>query len=445
MVFLFFAWGFATVLIDSLVPKLKGLFSLSYAEVMLTQFSFFLGYLIFSIPAGFVLSRLGYIRTVIVGLVVMASGCLLFIPAAGAALFPAFLLALFVMAAGITLLQVVANPFIAELGAVESSHSRLTLAQAFNSLGTTIGPWVGAVLILRGGIDVHAQNASAAAIAAARRVEAHGVQVPFVIIAVALLALAGAFWMLRRSSAPAVSAQMASFRAVWALRNRPRLMLGTLAIFLYVGAEVSIGSVMTNYLMQPSVLGLPAERAGKLVSFYWGGAMVGRFIGAFVLQRLRPGLVLAGCAVCTTLLAVISSFTTGEAAGISLIAVGLFNSIMFPTTFALASENLGTETPNGSALLCMAIVGGAIVPLITGAVADRMGLSTALLVPALCYVWICIYGVLTARGLAAPRLPAAGTECFTLEEMIAGMTPDKQHPPLIDDEPRGSEFPNEEP
>ncbi|MBV9571835.1 MAG: sugar MFS transporter [Alphaproteobacteria bacterium] len=397
VVFLFFAWGFATVLIDTLVPKLKGLFSLSYAEVMLTQFSFFLGYFVFSIPAGFILSRIGYFRGAMLGLVVMACGCLLFIPAAALAVFPAFLLALFVMAAGITLLQVVANPFIAELGTVESSHSRLTLAQAFNSLGTTIGPWVGAVLILRTGVAVHPHQLSPAAIAAARHAEAHSVELPFVIIAVALFALATAFWFLRRSAgAPSVSAQMARLSALWALRDRPRLMLGTFAIFLYVGAEVSIGSIMTNYLMQPSVLGLSPERAGKLVSFYWGGAMVGRFIGAFVLRHIRPGLVLAGCAVFTTLLALISSFTTGAVAAVSLIAVGLFNSIMFPTIFALASENLGDETPNGSALLIMGIVGGAIVPLITGAVADRTGLSAALLVPAICYIGICIYGWWTA-------------------------------------------------
>jgi MFS transporter, FHS family, L-fucose permease len=410
VVFLFFAWGFATVLIDTLVPKLKGLFALSYAEVMLTQFSFFLGYFVFSIPAGFILSRIGYIRGAILGLVVMACGCLLFIPAAALAVFPAFLLALFVMAAGITMLQVVANPFIAELGPVASSHSRLTLAQAFNSLGTTIGPWVGAVLILRSGITVHTHDMTAAAIAAARRADAHSVQLPFVMIAVALTLLAVAFWFLRRSAAPPVSARMAKLSALWALRDRPRLILGTLAIFLYVGAEVSIGSIMTNYLMQPSVLGLPAERAGKFVSLYWGGAMVGRFIGAFVLTRVRPGFVLMFCAVCTTLLAITSSLTTGEAAAGALLAVGLFNSIMFPTIFALASENLGTETPNGSALLVMGIVGGAIIPVITGALADRTSLAPALIVPALCYIGILIYGWLTANGLGneSAAISAAG-------------------------------------
>jgi FHS family L-fucose permease-like MFS transporter len=371
---------------------------------MLTQFSFFIGYFFFSIPAGFVLSRIGYIRSAILGLVVMICGCLLFSPAAASGVFAAFLLALFVMAAGITVLQVVANPFIAELGPVESSHSRLTLAQAFNSLATAIGPYVGAILILRGTVTIDAAQLSPHALAAARIAQAHAVQLPFLMIAASLAVVAILFWFMRRSVAPPVDAQMASFAAVWALRNKPRLLLGALAIFLYVGAEVSIGSMMTNYLMQPSVLGFGAERAGKLVSFYWGGAMVGRFIGAFLLQRVRPGVLLAINAVCSCGLAILSAFSTGPVAAWSLIAVGLFNSIMFPTIFTLASEDMGEETPNASALLVMAIVGGAIMPEVTGAVADHASLAAALAVPAICYVWIVVYGILTARGLglAAP-------------------------------------------
>lgn len=406
VVLLFFAWGFATVLIDSLVPKLKGLFSLSYTEVMLTQFSFFIGYLIFSIPAGFVLSRTGYIAGAILGLAVMISGCVLFIPAASSGVYPAFLGALFVMAAGITLLQVVANPFIAELGPESSSSSRLTLAQAFNSLGTTIGPWVGAALILHGGVTVAKQRLTPAALHSARIAQAHAVELPFLLIAAGLAIVALLFWYMRRSPAPPVAARMASLGALLALRNKPRLLLGAAAIFVYVGAEVSIGSVMTNYLMLPSTLGLIAERAGKLVSFYWGGAMIGRFVGAFVLRRVHPGIVLTACAACACALVAVSSQSAGVFAAWTLIAVGLFNSIMFPTIFALASEDLGEEKPNGSALLCMAIVGGAVVPEITGAVADATRLATALAVPAACYVWIAIYGVLTARGLGIVPAPA---------------------------------------
>lgn len=399
VVFLFFAWGFATVLIDSLVPKLKGLFELSYAEVMLTQFSFFLGYFVFSIPSGFVLSRIGYMRSTVLGLVVMGAGCLLFAPAAQMGSFPAFLLALFVMAAGITMLQVAANPFIAELGPEATSHSRLTLAQAFNSLGTTIGPWVGATLILKGGVTVNTKGLTPAALALLRKTEAHSVQLPFLGIAVVLIGVAVIFWALRNSKAPSVSAQTANLRDVARLFGRSRLMLGALAIFVYVGAEVSIGSIMTNYIMQPSVLGLVAERAGRMVSLYWGGAMIGRFIGSYVLQRLKPGYVLAACAIAAGALALLSSLSTGATAAYSLIAVGLFNSIMFPTIFALASEELGDETPNGSALLCMAIVGGAIVPVLVGALADVRDLAAALIIPVVCYVWIVIYGVLAARGL----------------------------------------------
>ncbi|HEY2445159.1 MAG TPA: sugar MFS transporter [Rhizomicrobium sp.] len=407
-VVLFFAWGFATVLIDSLVPKLKGLFALSYTEVMLTTFSFFIGYFFFSIPAGFVVSRAGYLRSTVLGLAVMAAGCLLFAPAAAIGSFPAFLFALFVMAAGITMLQVVANPLMAGLGPESTASSRLTLAQAFNSLGTTIGPFVGAAFILGGGVSLNATQLAPEALDALRRSQAHMVQTPFLAIAMVLVVIAVAFWIMRNRPTPRVSAQAATFGDVVRLLGRPRLVLGALAIFLYVGAEVSIGSVMTNYLMQSSVLGLAAQRAGRLVSLYWGGAMLGRFLGAYVLRRVTPGTTLAFCACGAGVLATVSSLTTGSVAAWSLIAVGLFNSIMFPTIFALASEGLGEETPNGSALLCMAIVGGAIIPVIVGAVADHGGLATALLVPMLCYIWVAIYGVLTARGLGQNANSAIG-------------------------------------
>ncbi len=406
VVFLFFAWGLATVLIDTLIPKLKGLFTLSYAEVMLTQFSFFISYFLFSIPAGLILSRIGYIRAVVLGLVVMAAGCALFSPAAALGVFPAFLIALFVMAAGITMLQVATNPFVELLGPEKSSHARLTFAQAFNSLGTTIGPFIGARLILRTGVTIKTEGLSQAALAVSRSTEAHALQLPFVVIAAVLVALAVVFWALRNSKAPPVKGQ-AEFGAILSLLGRPRLVLGAVAIFTYVGAEVSIGSLMTNYLMQPTTLGAIAERAGELVSLYWGGAMIGRFAGSLILWLSRPGYVLTACAACACALAISSSLSLGVVAAATLIAVGLFNSIMFPTIFSLASEGLGEQTPNGSGLLCMAIVGGALVPLLTGAVADATTLATSLFVPAVCYVWIAIYGVLAARGLGL--LPVAAT------------------------------------
>jgi len=403
VVFLFFAWGFATVLIDSLIPKLKGLFDLSYTYVALTQFSFFISYFFFSLPAALILSRIGYIRGAVLGLSVTAVGCLLFALASALGTFPPFLIALFVMAAGITMLQVTANPFIERLGPEATSHSRLTLAQAFNSLATVVGPLIGAATILSGVVVLNTTGLTASALSSLRRSQAYVIQFPFLVMGLILAVLAIVFWRMRGDSAPRVVPEAASLKGIVALLGRPRLVLGTIAIFVYVGAEVSIGSFLANYLMQPSVLGLVAVRAVQMVSLYWGGAMVGRFIGAFVLQRLRPGYVLAVCAIVAAILTTTSSLTAGPVAAYSLIAVGLFNSIMFPTIFALATEQLGADTPNGSGLLCVAIVGGALIPPLTGKVADTFGLATAFLVPAVCYLWILAYGIMTAQGLGLTK------------------------------------------
>jgi FHS family L-fucose permease-like MFS transporter len=396
VVFLFFAWGFATVLIDTLIPKLKGLFDLNYAEAMLTQFSFFLSYFLFSMPAAVVLAHVGYTRSIVLGLAVMAGGCALFAPAALAGVYPAFLLALFVMAAGITMLQVAANPYVAILGPEQTSSSRLTLAQAFNSLGTTIGPLVGAALILDRGAPI-GTDAAVAMSEAARRAEASALQVPFLAIAAALVVVAAVFWWKRKTDTTVADAAAdlgSSFRVL----RKLRLALGAVSIFVYVGAEVSIGSLMVNYLIQSSVLGVTAAQAGRLISFYWGGAMIGRFVGSYVLQKLPAGLVLTAVAVGAAALAGTSAVSTGTVAAATLIAVGLCNSIMFPTIFTLALEGLGGEKPAGSGALCMAIVGGAIVPVITGAAADRVGLAASLLVPAVCYLWIVGYGIYTWRS-----------------------------------------------
>lgn len=421
VVFLFFAWGFITVLNDPLIAKLKGLFSLDYAEAMLTQFAFFLGYFIFSAPAGAILGRFGYIRSIALGLVIMAAGGLLFAPAARLALYPLFLLALFCTASGITILQVAANPYIAALGEAASSHSRLTLAQAFNSLGTFIGPFIGALFILQNGVAAPARMAPAA-LAAARSHEAQIVQRPFLVIAVLLLLLAALFWTLRHRPGPqAASASPNPFRR--ALLARPRLMLGVAGIFLYVGAEVSIGSGLTNYLMQPAIIGASApaigagfaallhlnahfntaQVAGAMVSLYWGLAMLGRFAGAYVLARISPGKVLRAHALAAMFLLIAASLSLGPAAAAAVLAVGLANSIMFPTIFTLALEGLGAETANASALLCMAIVGGAVIPVIFGATADKIGLGHAFIVPACCYLVIAAYGWLAASGLGLKK------------------------------------------
>lgn len=413
VVMLFFAWGFATVLIDTLIPKLKGLFALSYAEVMLTQFCFFLAYLVFSVPAGILLSRIGYVRGIVTGLVVMAVGCLLFAPAARLGVYPGFLGALFIMAAGITLLQVAANPLMALLGKAETSHSRLNLAQAFNSLGTTVGPFVGSALILAGGVATpDPTRLSPAALVAARQAEAHSVQLPFLGIAAGLMVLATVFWMVRRSARFPSADKPASLGSALGLLRHPHIAFGALSIFLYVGAEVSIGSLMTNYLMQERTLGLAAAEAGRIVSLYWGGAMVGRFIGSVVLRKVRAGSVLAFCALAAAALATTSGFSSGMVAAGAIVAIGLFNSVMFPTIFTVTIEGRGDDTPQVSSLLCMAIVGGAIIPVITGALADRFGLGLALLAPVVCYVLIAMFGLSSRRRAAemvdAPIAPPAG-------------------------------------
>ncbi len=400
VVMLFFAWGLATVLIDTLIPKLKGLFSLNYAEAMLSQFAFFIAYLVVSVPAAALLARIGYIRSIVVGLVVMAAGCLLFAPAAASGVYWGFLGALFVMACGITTLQVAANPLIAIVGSPERSHSRLNLAQAFNSLGTFVGPFIGAAFILKGGVDTpDVARMSQEALAAFRQAEAHNVQAPFVGIAAFLAVLAVIFWFLRRSaSAPAAARNTTGLSSFRLLGQRPRLAFGVLGIFLYVGAEVAIGSLLVNYLMEDRTIGATAETAGRLVAFYWGAAMVGRAIGSGVMLRAPAGLVLMTSAIGAATLVVLSVSTSGWLAAGAILAIGLCNSVMFPTIFSLAIEGLGDETPQGSGLLCMAIVGGAVVPLATGALADEIGLSLALLAPALCYICIAGYGLLAHKG-----------------------------------------------
>ena len=393
---LFFAFGFCTVLVDSIIPKLKATFALSYAEVMLTQFCFFGAYFLISVPAAWLHRRVGYLRGVAVGLLLMALGCLLFTPAADAGIYPGFLLALFILASGVTVVQVAANPLATGAGDPQQAASRLTLAQAFNSLATTVGPIFGANFFLAKGLAVpDASTLSAEALAAARRDQAHVFQMPFVFIAAALISLALICWSVRRWAKTSATPQPENGRA--ALLSNRRLMFGVISIFLYVGAEVSIGSSMANYLMLGTTLSAPAQIAGTLVSVYWGLAMVGRFIGAGVMRKANPGLVLTLCAAGAFVMTTTSSLSQGMVAGATLLSVGLFNSIMFPTIFALAVDGLGERTPQASGIICLAIVGGAIVPLLTGATADRLGLHLALLVPASCYLWIGFYGVFTAR------------------------------------------------
>jgi MFS transporter, FHS family, L-fucose permease len=395
---LFFTFGGITSLNDVIIPKLKDLFTLSYAQAMLVQSAFFAAYFIVSLPAAAIVQRIGYMRTAVVGLLTMTAGCLLFIPASSSGMFITFLLALFVLAAGITIVQVVANPLISMLGAPATASSRLTFAQAFNSLGTTVFPYVGAILILGSLAHVDQATLSADALAAYRAAESQVVVHTYLGLAVALAVVAFLVWTNRKKLVEHPHPESTMWGA-FDLLKRPRFAFGTLCIFLYVGAEVAVGSLIVNYLMQHDVLGLGAEAAGKHVPLYWGGAMVGRFLGAYVLRICSPGKVLAGAGATAALLLLAAATTHGATSGWALLAIGLVNSIMFPTIFTLASEGLGERAAEGSGLICVAIVGGAIVPLITGYAADAAGLRLALAVPALCYVLILAFGWYARRPL----------------------------------------------
>jgi MFS transporter, FHS family, L-fucose permease len=402
----FFMWGFVTVLNDILVPHLKALFALNYTQTMLIQFTFFSAYFLMSIPSARILAHVGYQKSIVIGLAVMGAGALLFIPAASIPSYALFLTALWVLASGITLLQVAANPYVAQLGAPAKASSRLNLAQAFNSLGTTIAPYLGGLLILTD----QARNA-APATEAQQVATASTVKLPYIGIAITLFLLALAISRFHLPALPDIeeSHGIAPGDSVW--RHR-QLVFGVAAIFLYVGAEVSIGSFLVNYFSQPYIGGMSERTAAGFVSFYWGGAMVGRFIGSAVLRRLPPGKVLGAAALIASALVWTSVATSGNVAMWSIIAVGLFNSVMFPTIFTLGIAGLGPLTGKGSGLLIMAIVGGALLPVLQGALADSIGIHLAFIMPAVCYVYIVFYGFSGSRqsrptrGLEAPVLPA---------------------------------------
>ncbi|WP_269514562.1 sugar MFS transporter [Brevundimonas subvibrioides] len=388
---LFFIFGGITSLNDVLIPKLKELYDLNYFEAMLIQTAFFAAYFIVALPAAALVQRIGYMRGAVVGLLIMLVGCLLFIPAARSGLFPTFLGALFVLAAGVTLVQVVANPLISMLGDPRSSHSRLTFAQAFNSLGTTVFPFVGAAMILGALATADPTEMAGPALIAYRAAESAVITNAYLGIAGALAVVALVVW-LNRARLVEAPAERTSILRAFELLKRPRFAFGALCIFVYVGAEVAIASLMVNYLMQADVLGQSAETAGKLLIFYWGGALVGRFIGAAVLRAVPAWKALAFVAVCAIILIGLSVVTTGPVAGIALLAVGLFNAIMFPGIFTLACEGLGKRAAEGSGIICMAIVGGAIVPPLAGMIADASTLRVALAAPVACYLIIALFG-----------------------------------------------------
>jgi len=409
---LFFIWGSLTSLNDVIIPFAQNTFNLNIAESMLIQTAFFLAYFVFSIPSAKIIDWIGYKRAIIVGLGTMVVACLMFYPAAKIPSFPFFLTGFFVLAGGITVLQVAANPYVAVLGRPETASSRLVLTQAFNSLGTAVFPWVGARLILRESVSAAAQTASQDAVIK--------LYVYFFAIVLVLLALLFAFFKLPKMEAAEHQLGQKVNDSVW---KHPNLVYGAIGIFVYVGAEVAIGSDIANYLALPNIgnfsssIADPAARyhaalavAARYISLYWLGAMVGRFIGSAVLQKVRTSKVLAFCAAMAALLVMVSVFSSGHVAMWSVLAIGLFNSIMFPCIFTSGISELGPLTGDGSGILNMAIVGGAIIPYVVGKIALMInrayypsmtqgetswgqGIHWALIIAAVCYLYILFYAV----------------------------------------------------
>ncbi|ATG77352.1 sugar MFS transporter [Pseudoalteromonas sp. B131b] len=382
---LFFMWGFITCLNDILIPHLKAVFNLTYVQAMLVQFCFFGAYFLMSLPSGHIVKKLGYKKGIVVGLLIAAVGCILFYPAASLHSYPVFLFALFVLASGITLLQVSANPYVSLLGSAKTASSRLTLTQAFNALGTTVAPSFGALLILDSASDAFLTPAQ----------NAESVQLPYLLLAAMLILLAGIFaWLKLPDIMSEQKAEAEKSEAIegsaWQYRH---LVLGAVGIFMYVGAEVAIGSFLVSFLAQENIAGLKEHVAAHYITYYFGGAMVGRFIGAAVMQKLPAGKVLGFNATMAIILVIIAMSTSGQLAMWSILLVGLFNSIMFPTIFSLALNGLGKHTAQGSGILCLAIVGGAIVPLLQGALADSVGVQLSYVLPILCYIFIVFYGL----------------------------------------------------
>lgn len=420
---LFFLWGFITVLVDSLVPRLKDVFEMSYAKTVLVQFAFFTAFFVVSLPAGAILTKIGYKKGIVLGLVVMAIGCLLFYPAAEFRNFNVFLMGYFTLAGGITVLQVAANPYVALLGSEQGASSRLNLSQAFNSLGTTIAPVVGALFLLSDSVKTSEQINL---LSPTEKVnyyasEASTVQTPFLLIAafIGILAIVFAFIKL-----PKVMQESPKGGYLSLLKNK-LMMMGALGIFLYVGAEVAIGSFLVNYFNDMNLAIIVAENdmmmkiantiasifnksfsnsdpkslLGIFVIFYWGGAMMGRFVGAYLTKIMSPGKVLSIFALLAVTMISISMNTQGLISMWSILAVGLFNSIMFPTIFTLTLEGLGDLKAQASGLLCMSIVGGAIIPFVFGGLIDRFGFKTAFILTMICYVYILYYGKLKASKI----------------------------------------------
>jgi FHS family L-fucose permease-like MFS transporter len=398
---LFFMWGFCTVLNDVLVPHLKAVFETNYVQTMLIQFTFFGTYFLLSMPSAKLIERVGYRHSIGIGLAVMAFGCLIFFPAAAVPSFELFLTALFVLAAGITLLQVAANPYVAVLGPERTASARLNLAQGFNSVGTLLAPLFGGLLIL-GRTKAGTTAGNLVQTWQDRMADAHSVQLPYLAITVVLFAVAVLFWVVRLPDFPTRPATEAEAKdSLW---RHKALVMGTVAIFVYVGAEVSIGSLLINYMASPHISHMTTAEAANYLSYYWGGAMVGRFLfGAIMMRYAAPAKILGDNCVAALFLIALSMAARGPLAMWAILLVGLCNSIMFPTIFTLSIKGLGPLTGRGSGVLIMAIFGGAIVPVLQAAVADNFGLTISFAIPMVCYAYIWLF----AQGTAGKSKPLA--------------------------------------
>ena len=398
---LFFIWGFITCLNDILIPHLKAVFTLSYTQAMLVQFCFFTAYFVVSVPSGYLLKKISYKAGIVTGLSIASIGCLLFYPAARQHCYAMFLVALFVLASGITLLQVAANPYVTLLGKPETASSRLTITQAFNSLGTAIAPYFGALMVLATAVKSAEDIAKLTNVelTAYQALQSAAVQIPYLGLAALLLLMAVVFTLIKLPDVQLIDTELDKLTTnpiqdkakanAWAYRH---LVLGAVGIFMYVGAEVCIGSFLINFLIEPKVANFSIVEAGKYASFYWGGAMIGRFVGAALMQKISAAKLLTVNALFAVFLVLTAIIGTGHLVMWAVLAVGLCNSIMFPTIFSLAINGLGQHTRQGSGILCTAIVGGAILPLIQGVFADSVGIQSAFIIPALSYAFIAYYG-----------------------------------------------------
>jgi FHS family L-fucose permease-like MFS transporter len=404
---LFFMWGLLTSLNDVLIPHLKEVYDLSYVQAMLVQSCFFAAFLLVSLPAAALIKRIGYRHGVVSGLAVAALGCALFYPAATLG-YGIFLLALFTLASGITILQVAANPYVTALGDPRTAPRRLTLTQAFNSLGTTVAPAIGSMLILGAHVMDPVERAalSAADLATYRAAQAASVQTPYLGLAAVLLLMAVLFAYARLPDIRDAESGTPGAQPVTSLLAHRHLVLGVIGIFLYVGAEVSIGSLLINFIAEPNVSDMTTAQAAYYVSYYWGGAMLGRFVGVLAMRKIAPGIALAFNGIGSIVLILLAMFSSGGLAMWALIAVGLCNSIMFPVIFSMAVSNLGNLTGRGSGLLCMAIFGGAIVPPAQGLLADHIGVQLSFIVPAVCYMYVVYFGLKFSRLYPGTSQPA---------------------------------------